>query len=49
MVSAVPKMALVENLSNSPFETELLFLLSRSVFLEFRLQLFDGGEIPPQV
>ncbi len=29
-------------------ETELLFLLSRTVLLEVRLQLFDGGEIPPQ-
>ena len=39
-------------LSNSPLDKRhrpASLLVSRFGFLEFGLQLFDGGEIPPQV
>jgi len=52
LASDLRESAEMASLSNSPLDRRhrpASLLVSRSRFLEFRLQLFDGGEIPPQV
>lgn len=52
LASDLREIAEMAKLSNSPLDKRhrpASLLVSRFGFLEFRLQLFDGGEIPPQV